>query len=336
MISESVNIKNPHFSICIPVYNGETYLKECIDSAIAQTFTNYEIILSDDCSTDNSYSICEAYKNNNKCIHLFKNDKNYGLAQNLNKAISLAKGQWIKILLQDDLLEKECLEKIYKSSGECNFIWHKRAFIIEENASKKFSEFFNSDLVNKFSQTFTSRYFSKSELANIYCESPYFNFFGEPSNIAFKKEEILKQGLYDKSFKQMLDYEFCLRLTTNIGGYYINEDLSTFRVHGRSASTVNQRVGNFYSSIYEFMMIMHKVFMRSQYKSFRNSVQIKKIIKSYLYLNRIAAIYIVSMKPSDKFKIIFGGFKYSIHSRLLIALTIIYRYTVSPIKKNMN
>ena len=91
MISKLDN--NLHFSICIPIYNGEKYLRECIDSALNQTYKNFEIILLDDLSNDNSFSICNEYKKRYTCIKVIQNEKNLGLVGNLNAAINLAQAE---------------------------------------------------------------------------------------------------------------------------------------------------------------------------------------------------------------------------------------------------
>lgn len=103
----------PFFSIIVPVYNVEHYLGECIDSVISQTYEDYEIILIDDGSTDNSGSICDLYKkrfdNKIKVIH----QKNGGLSKARNTGIFYAQGIYIIFLDSDDyFLDKNALSKI--------------------------------------------------------------------------------------------------------------------------------------------------------------------------------------------------------------------------------
>lgn len=99
------------FSIIVPVYNVENYLKRCLDSIKAQTYADYEAILIDDGSLDESGSICDAYveqDNRFKVIH----KENGGLAAARNTGLAAAVGKYIVFLDSDDDLEKEALAKI--------------------------------------------------------------------------------------------------------------------------------------------------------------------------------------------------------------------------------
>ena len=89
-------MNSPLVSICIPTYNGEKYLKECLDSCIDQTFKNYEIIICDDCSSDGTIKIIEEYSEKFPQLKLFINDKNLGLVGNWNQCIHYSNGEWIK------------------------------------------------------------------------------------------------------------------------------------------------------------------------------------------------------------------------------------------------
>lgn len=96
------------FSIIIPVYNTEKYLKKCLDSVINQKFDNYEIIIVNDGSTDNSQTIINNYKNKSNKIRVFKN-KNGGLSFARNFGVTKAKGDYILFLDSDDYIELDLL-----------------------------------------------------------------------------------------------------------------------------------------------------------------------------------------------------------------------------------
>lgn len=101
----------PLVSIVTPVYNAQNYLEETILSVINQTYSNWELLLIDDCSTDNSYEIIEKYLKKDKRIRYLKNDKNSGPAITRNKGIKEAKGEYIAFLDSDDLWYENKLEK---------------------------------------------------------------------------------------------------------------------------------------------------------------------------------------------------------------------------------
>ncbi|MDX6692481.1 MAG: hypothetical protein QOF02_84 [Blastocatellia bacterium] len=98
----------PLFSVTLPVYNGEKYLRLSIDSVLAQTFQDFELILWDDSSTDSSARIIAEY--DDPRIRRFRNDANKGLFQTLNLAIKAARGRWVRVWAQDDIMKPSCLE----------------------------------------------------------------------------------------------------------------------------------------------------------------------------------------------------------------------------------
>lgn len=100
----------PKVSILMPVYNGETYLKNSVDSILNQTFTDFEYILIDDGSTDSTWLILSEYANRDERIKLFKNEVNLGLVKSLNKGLHLARGEHIARQDADDVALPERLE----------------------------------------------------------------------------------------------------------------------------------------------------------------------------------------------------------------------------------
>lgn len=93
------------FSVIVPVYNTQKYLKRCIESVLNQTYKNYEIILINDGSTDNSLKILKKYESNNKVKIITQ--KNHGLSYTRNVGISHATGDYVILLDSDDFLEKD-------------------------------------------------------------------------------------------------------------------------------------------------------------------------------------------------------------------------------------
>lgn len=103
------------FSIVIPVYNVEKYLEKCLDSVINQTYDNFEVIIVNDGSTDNSESIINKYLKKDKRFKLF-NKENGGLSEARNYGLKYVTGDYVIFLDSDDYLETELLEKIYDIS----------------------------------------------------------------------------------------------------------------------------------------------------------------------------------------------------------------------------
>ena len=99
--------QNPIVSVLMPVYNGEKYLSEAIESVLNQTFTDYEFIIINDGSTDRSKQIILRYIKNEKRIRLLENEKNLGLVQTLNKGLELARGVYIARMDADDICHQD-------------------------------------------------------------------------------------------------------------------------------------------------------------------------------------------------------------------------------------
>ena len=111
------NKEQPKISILVPIYNVKKYLAECIDSIIAQTLTNIEIILLDDGSTDGSSQICDEYAAKDHRIKVI-HKPNSGYGATMNKGLDVARGKYIGIVESDDYIRPEMYEEQYKLAEE--------------------------------------------------------------------------------------------------------------------------------------------------------------------------------------------------------------------------
>lgn len=110
----SANDHIPVVSIGMPVYNGAKYIKEALDSLLAQTFSDFELIISDNASTDETREICEEYAGKDKRIKYVRQAENMGGLANFNYVFDHAKGRYFSWLACDDALEPGFLEKIVR------------------------------------------------------------------------------------------------------------------------------------------------------------------------------------------------------------------------------
>lgn len=109
----------PLISIIVPVYNLELYIKKCIDSILAQTFTNFEVIVVNDGSTDNSGDICDEYaQKDNRVVVVHK--KNDGLSSARNTGIKISRGKYLGFVDGDDWIYDDMYEKLYTLSNQNN------------------------------------------------------------------------------------------------------------------------------------------------------------------------------------------------------------------------
>lgn len=101
-------------SVLMPTYNVEKFVSEAVESILGQTWTNFELIIVDDCSTDHTYDILKKYAAADGRIRLFRNDINSKICKTLNRALSQAKGQFIVRMDGDDISSPDRFEKLYR------------------------------------------------------------------------------------------------------------------------------------------------------------------------------------------------------------------------------
>lgn len=175
-------------SILICVYNGEEYIKDAIDSAIAQTLEDIEIIVIDDGSTDSTLEILNSYSDER--IRIFTQE-NRGLGASRNRAMSLAEGEYIAFLDADDWLDEKMCQTSYNSAKENDTDMTMFQIISFDDYSKTFheSDWFN---LKNFDENFDNRVFTPSEAHDVLfdssvsaCQKIYRNLFLKSINASF-------------------------------------------------------------------------------------------------------------------------------------------------------
>ncbi|WP_299114693.1 glycosyltransferase [uncultured Winogradskyella sp.] len=236
----------PVVSICIPTFNGEAYIEECLNSALSQTYNNIELIISDDASNDNTLEIINVLKGNTEIpIHIFHHAPN-GIGANWNNCIKNSNGQYIKFLFQDDVLAPDCVEKhvnVMRSESNIAMVYAKRHFIHVEN----------SESILEFKKVYGNLHENWSNLkinegvieGKAYLKDRNFlnapkNKIGEPTSVLIDKACFDKVGYFNEELKQALDCEFWSRLMPFYKIGFVDEHLSSFRLHAAQASAVNK------------------------------------------------------------------------------------------------
>lgn len=102
-------MSTPTVSVCIPVYNGGTFIAEAIESVLRQSFSDFELVIADNCSTDGTVALIERFTDPR--IRLIRNETNLGPQRNWNIVVEAARGSFVKLLCADDLLLPDCLER---------------------------------------------------------------------------------------------------------------------------------------------------------------------------------------------------------------------------------
>lgn len=182
---------SPLFSIIIPIFNAEQYLKTCINSIISQTYTHFELLLIDDGSTDSSYDICKEYESKDKRIKVYRKN-NGGVSTARNLGIDKAKGEWIAFIDSDDYVNKDFLYN-YK-------------LVIDKKAELVCTGYVGYYSNNKIIKVKSNNSDNKSEI--IYYQFKY-RLLGFLWCKCFKRQIIIENGIrFNEKFKLMEDLEF--------------------------------------------------------------------------------------------------------------------------------
>lgn len=211
----------PLVSIILPVYNSEKHLREAIDSILNQTYTNFELIVIDDGSTDGSISIIQSYKDNR--IILYKNSTNTGLVKTLNAALKLCSGTYIARMDGDDI----CLPD--RISSQTDYLNNNPNVTMVDCIMEYIDE--NGLRLNKYNSSTISPQSIKYNL-------PYSNVLGH-SSIMMRKEPYLHYGYRHTDFE---DYDLWLRMVNDgLVIHKLPQALLLYRIHFNSYTTSNNR-----------------------------------------------------------------------------------------------
>ncbi len=253
-------LSNPKISVIMSVYNGEKYLKEAIESILRQTFSDFEFIIIDDGSTDKSLNIIEDY--NDDRIKVIKNDVNVGLTKNLNRALVIAKGEYVARQDADDislLCRFEEQIKFYENNpelvllGTSIYIMDEKGKIIKKRIAPSNPGKF---LINVNNITHAS--------------------------VMFNKLIVNKLGGYNELFKYAQDYDLWLRISKYYSIMNLQLPLYCVRIHRNSIGTTKSREQFLYA-------ILAKKFMMNKLKDdafLRNLINRQGIKCIYQYLNK--------------------------------------------------
>ncbi|MDC0092752.1 glycosyltransferase [Alphaproteobacteria bacterium] len=206
----------PLISVCVPVFNGEAYILDCINSVLEQNFSNYELLIVDNCSTDSTSNIVKSIKD--KRLRFIQNEENIGSINNFNKCINEAQGEYFLLLPHDDLLFPDCLEQYLKMFNKSKVgLTYSSICIIDENRNIKYT---------KINHTQNQIFSPEETIVDIID-----NFV--PIQLAMVRTKILQHlGGFDKTFGLFSDVHLWLRVAfEGWHSSYNSVALSCHRVH---------------------------------------------------------------------------------------------------------
>jgi len=253
-------------SVMVCCYNSEKYIRETLESIANQTYRNWEVVAINDGSTDNTEHILLEYKRNGMPITYFR-QKNQGFAAARNKAMELAKGQWIAIIDHDDV----CLPKRFEIQA---------AHIRENPTAKLFfanTIHFHDDRI-EIRQQFDRLNPCKLNLTagkamnNLLA----FNCFIDTESVVFNKQAAMSVGGFDVSYKYVVDYDFFLRMGLVVNFFCSEELVSKWRVHNDQLTQTIEPI-----IFKEMKQIFYKYFCLN---GVTNKTRFKMILKALHYI----------------------------------------------------
>jgi predicted O-linked N-acetylglucosamine transferase (SPINDLY family)/predicted SAM-dependent methyltransferase len=235
---------NPLVSVCIPTYNGEKFIKEAIQSVLSQTYSNIEIILSDDNSSDRTVEIAKALQSQSPLKFSILEHSQYGLAENWNFCISQAQGKYIKFLFQDDLLQPNAIKamvSLAEQDQEIGLVFSPRKlFTSTENPhDAQLLAHHEAKDVHKGWSNLQSIQSGQELLQELNILENPINKIGEPSTVLIRKEVFDTVGVFNPELCQLVDLEMWLRIMSQYKVGFVDRTLSSFRIHAQQQTQKN-------------------------------------------------------------------------------------------------
>jgi glycosyltransferase involved in cell wall biosynthesis len=237
-------VSAPCVSICVPTWNGAGYLAETLRSALAQTETDFELLVVDDASTDETLGIVAGFRDPRIRVH--RNERRLGLPGNWNRCLVHARGEYVKFLFQDDLLEPSAIDKLLgalRAMPGASLAFGRRTIRHEGGGAR-------TPLLLGDAYPELQRRFYSSAGGGVRGEDLVrsalregrdltVNVLGEPSFVLLRRDAVLKAGGFHPGFCQLVDWDLWLRLAREGPLVFVDETLGVFRVHDRGQSSRN-------------------------------------------------------------------------------------------------
>lgn len=200
-------------SVVLPTYNGSKYIKQSIESIINQTYKEWELIVIDDCSTDDTNKIVQEYTLKDNRIKLYKNETNKRLPASLNTGFAKTSGEYLTWTSDDNIYKENAFEKMieyFQLNSDVGFVFSNMTIIDENGNIKQKNSYIPSSME----------------------EIKYKNIVG--ASFMYKREVYKTIGDYDTSKFLIEDYDYWLRISRKFKIRFINDSLYFYRTHSGS------------------------------------------------------------------------------------------------------
>ena len=222
-VKELAKEKLPFFTVVVPTYNQAQYLGEALDSLLAQTFQNWEAIIVNDGSNDNTLHVMDQYRARDKRFKFF-NKENGGVSSALNVGIKNAVGEWLCWLSSDDWFEKDKLETHYNA--------------ILENPDIKFFRSHWSLFYDETKKRLETGVWLLEPKPQFQVTSYFITNYNHGNSIAIHKTVFDNVGLFNETMRQGQDFDMWVRISSKYKSHFINKRTCVTRIHkGQTTNT---------------------------------------------------------------------------------------------------
>lgn len=224
-------MQQPKISVCIPTYNYGRYISEAIESVLNQSFTDFELLVADDSSSDSTDEILQKYAAQDSRVRYIRHDINKGMVENWNFCLREARGKYIKFLFGDDFFPStQTLDKMLnamETDESISLVGSSRIIVDENSVQTDVWEYCNKSFIENGSNIINTCLLGRQ------------NLIGEPTAVMFKKSQSVRG--FDTRYKQIVDLEMWFHLLEQGKYAYLNEPLCAFRVHNEQQTAKNAK-----------------------------------------------------------------------------------------------
>lgn len=262
---------SPSLSVCVPTFNGSRFLGPCLTSILGQTFTDFELILVDDVSSDETLDIAQDFARRDSRIRIERNDKNRGLVGNWRRSVELASAPFVKFVFQDDVIAPTCIETLMSAADSGHLlIFCGRDFVFAPSVSPE-----SRDAYEKNRRIIAEVYGKGGAIsARRFCDATLdnmtMNLVGEPTVALLHRSVFDDFGWFNGDMLSLCDAEFWARIGVNRGVYHVNETLATFRVHASAASAIHNARYEYRARVIDRLLFRHEAAFSPVYAPLRD------------------------------------------------------------------
>jgi glycosyltransferase involved in cell wall biosynthesis len=230
----------PLVSVCMPAYNASRWIREALESAVTQTYTNLEIIVADNASRDDTVAVAASI--GDPRIRIERATRTIGAAANHNRVIAESRGEFVKLLHGDDLLLPECVERMVELALEdeqIGLVFAPREVLIEDAPDPEWKERFL--MPHEGFGALEPINDGRDLFRRLLAAGFEGNWVGEPSGVLVRRSALEHVGLLNERVRLITDLELWARIMLGHRIGFVDEILSVYRHHGASGTVQNER-----------------------------------------------------------------------------------------------